>query len=258
MVSRSEPNSGNYQWNTMNFRDGAFELLKVFVKNHEGFIYGHDQSSYFTIDNAVNGTPYVKILNEEFTTGKTFNQDTLTLNLLIGDSKSVPLTVRLYYSTDGGQNFSQFDSYATTTDTVNRGRLIHLRPLANSVIAVIKAQVDDGKSTCSDQTNPFNKLITSVAAGTRGELPGRFTLEQNYPNPFNPTTNIRYGLPHNATVSLRVFNTLGQQVAELVNGDPEAGYHDVRFDGTRLASGMYFYRIQAGTYMDTKKLLLLR
>ena len=63
LVSRSEPNNGSYQWDTRNFKDGAFELLKVFVKNHEGFIYGHDQSSYFTIDNAVNGTPFVKIIN---------------------------------------------------------------------------------------------------------------------------------------------------------------------------------------------------
>ena len=258
IVSRSAPNGGNYQWNTLNVKDGGFELLKVFVKNHEGFIYGQDQSSYFSIDNAINGTPFVKILNEEFTTDKIFNQDTLTLNLLVGDSKSVPLTVRLYYSTDGGQNFNQFDSYTTTTDTVSRARLIHLAALGNSVNAVIKAQVDDGKSTSSDQTFPFNELITSVANRTGGGLPGSFTLEQNYPNPFNPTTNIRYGLPHNSNVTLKVFNTLGQQVAVLVHGDQEAGYHEVRFDGSRLASGVYLYRIQAGTYVATKKILLLR
>jgi hypothetical protein len=59
-------------------------------------------------------------------------------------------------------------------------------------------------------------------------------------------------------VNLTVFNTLGQQVATLVNGEMEAGYHSVRFDGSKLASGVYFYRLQAGTYVETKKLLLLR
>jgi hypothetical protein len=92
---------------------------------------------------------------------------------------------------------------------------------------------------------------------SESELPGSFTPEQNYPNPFNPSANIHYGLPHNANVALKVFNTLGQQVAELVHSSQDAGYNDVRFDGSGQASGMYFYRIQAGTYVDTKKLLLL-
>lgn len=98
--------------------------------------------------------------------------------------------------------------------------------------------------------------ITSVAEEVR--VPEQFSLSQNYPNPFNPSTTIRYALPSRAYVRLTVFNTLGQHVATLVNENQEAGYHDVRFDGSGLASGVYFYRIQAGTYLDTKKLLLLR
>jgi hypothetical protein len=258
MVSRSEPNSGSYRWDTQNFKDGAFELLKVFVRNHEGFIFGHDQSSYFTIDNAINGTPFVKILNEEFTTGRIFDQDTLTLKLLVGDSKNVPLTVRFSYSSDGGQHFSQFDSYATITDTMSSARMIHL-PSGNSDVAVIKVEVDDGTSVSSDQTYPFIKqTATSVAERTAGKVPKYFALADNYPNPFNPSTTIRYDLPHKSAVQLKVFNTLGQQVAVLQNGDQEAGYHEVRFDGSKLSSGVYFYRIQAGSFVETKKLLLTR
>ena len=89
-------------------------------------------------------------------------------------------------------------------------------------------------------------------------LPERFVLEQNYPNPFNPTTNIQYALPHTSHVTLTVFNTLGQQVATLVNGDIDAGYHDVTFNAAGLASGVYFYRLQAGSYVETKKLVLVR
>ena len=83
-------------------------------------------------------------------------------------------------------------------------------------------------------------------------------LEQNYPNPFNPSTTIRYGLPQRSQVTLTVYNTLGQHVSTLDKADQEAGYHEVRFDGTGLASGVYYYRIQAGPLIETRKLLILR
>jgi hypothetical protein len=85
-----------------------------------------------------------------------------------------------------------------------------------------------------------------------------FQLAQNYPNPFNPSTTIRYALPQRSHVTLTVFNTLGQQVATLVNETQGAGYHDVRFDGSGLASGVYFYRLSAGPYVAAKELLLLK
>jgi photosystem II stability/assembly factor-like uncharacterized protein len=85
-----------------------------------------------------------------------------------------------------------------------------------------------------------------------------FELLQNYPNPFNPSTTIRYGLPSRSQILLTVYNALGQQVAILQDGEQDAGYHEVRFDASRLASGVYFYRIQAGDFSQTKRLLLLR
>lgn len=85
-----------------------------------------------------------------------------------------------------------------------------------------------------------------------------FALEQNYPNPFNPSTTIRYGLRNRTHVLLSIFNTLGQQVAILQNGEQDTGYHEVKFDAQNLPSGVYFYRIQAGNYTETKRLLLLR
>jgi hypothetical protein len=92
----------------------------------------------------------------------------------------------------------------------------------------------------------------------RDEVPTAYGLAQNYPNPFNPSTTIRYGLPARSQVTLTIFNTLGQSVSTLMNGEQEAVYHDVKFNATNLSSGVYFYRLQAGTFVETKRLLLLR
>jgi hypothetical protein len=96
-----------------------------------------------------------------------------------------------------------------------------------------------------------------VGTGVPG-IPESYALEQNFPNPFNPSTTIRYGLPNRSHVTLLVFNTLGQQVVQLTNGDMDAGYHEVRFDGSSLSSGVYFYIIQTGGFVETKRLMLLR
>jgi hypothetical protein len=88
--------------------------------------------------------------------------------------------------------------------------------------------------------------------------PVHVELLQNYPNPFNPSTMIRYSLPNRSQVTLTVFNTLGQQITILQNGEQEAGYHEVQFDGAGLSSGVYFYRMQVGEFVETKRLLLLR
>jgi hypothetical protein len=100
------------------------------------------------------------------------------------------------------------------------------------------------------------RTLTSVTA--HEGVPKEFMLEQNFPNPFNPSTTIQYALPARSHVNLTVFNTLGQEISVLRNGEQEAGYHDVKFDGTNLPSGVYFYRMQADNYMETRKLLLLR
>ena len=99
-------------------------------------------------------------------------------------------------------------------------------------------------------------IIMSVADDS--EIPQVYTLHQNYPNPFNPSTTIRYGLPSRSHVMLTVFNILGQQIATLVEGEREAGYHEVQFDASGLASGVYLYRLTAGTFVEARKFVLVR
>ena len=85
-----------------------------------------------------------------------------------------------------------------------------------------------------------------------------FNLFQNYPNPFNPTTKLNYQLPKNSSVSLKIFDLLGNEVAALVNDEQVAGNYQTTFDGSRLSSGVYFYKIRAGDFVQTKKMILLR
>ena len=98
-----------------------------------------------------------------------------------------------------------------------------------------------------------------ILAGVKEEeIPTVFSLSQNYPNPWNPSTTIRYGLPNNSPVELTLYNVLGQKVVQLVDQQQQRGYHEILLDGNGLASGTYFYRLQAGNFVQMKKLLLLR
>jgi hypothetical protein len=94
--------------------------------------------------------------------------------------------------------------------------------------------------------------------GPSNEIPARSRLFQNYPNPFNPLTVIRFALARTSAVKLAVFNLLGEQVAELVNQEMAAGVHSAVWDATGHSSGLYFYTLQSGGFIETRKLILLR
>ncbi len=103
--------------------------------------------------------------------------------------------------------------------------------------------------------------VPGIATGIKGNEAGKpvsFELSQNFPNPFNPTTTISYILPTATHVTLKIYNVLGQQVATLANGNKTPGRYSVTFDASRLASGVYFYRLTAGSYILVKKMVLIK
>ena len=104
----------------------------------------------------------------------------------------------------------------------------------------------------------FNNQSLVNVATTAPVVPARFDLEQNYPNPFNPETVISGQWTADSQVKLVVFDVLGRKVATLANGRYPAGRYSFTFDGTNLASGVYFYRLTAGTYSAVRKMLLVR
>jgi hypothetical protein len=107
-------------------------------------------------------------------------------------------------------------------------------------------------------------IITVVTTGTTGadhetsHLPQEFALEQNYPNPFNPVTTIEYALPRAQHVNLKLYDLQGREVAVLVNERKEAGFFSVHFDGSNLASSIYFYRIQTEDFSQVRKMILAK
>jgi hypothetical protein len=109
----------------------------------------------------------------------------------------------------------------------------------------------------------MNFLVNLEIGGELEGIPTEFALHQNYPNPFNPVTTLRYDLPENDLVNITVYDMLGRQVKTLINKTQDAGYRSIIWDATNdygkpVSAGIYLYQIQAGEYISTKKMVLLK
>jgi hypothetical protein len=102
----------------------------------------------------------------------------------------------------------------------------------------------------------FELVATDVEEETNTSY--SFRLDQNYPNPFNPTTAIQYSIPQRRSVTLKVYDILGNETATLVNEEKQKGVYTVEYDASRLPSGIYFYKLQAGSFLQTRKMMLLK
>ena len=148
-------------------------------------------------------------------------------------------------------------------------RIEHIATADGPVYVLLRSQdfeggANDGGTDRDPSRGEYNLSVTRlngtpiVVTGVEDETPLEFALNQNYPNPFNPATTITYTVPDAQKVTLAVYNLLGQRVALLVNQLQASGVHAVSFDASRFASGVYFYQLRAGDFVQTKKMLLIK
>ncbi len=122
-------------------------------------------------------------------------------------------------------------------------------PLSASTVSYRLKQIDiDGNYEYSDV----------VEVNVANQTPSKYELSQNYPNPFNPTTEINFSIPTNENVSIKVFNLLGEEVAQVINKELLAGSHKIQFDASKLSSGIYFYKMVSGKFVSVKKMILMK
>ena len=118
-------------------------------------------------------------------------------------------------------------------------------------------------SSIEDYGSKLGSLLAKLGSGNNAKsndnfIPVKYNLYQNYPNPFNPTTSIKFDIPKTSNITLKIYDILGREVATLVNEEKTAGSYTITFNASKLASGIYFYRLTAGSFNQTKKLVLLK
>ena len=108
------------------------------------------------------------------------------------------------------------------------------------------------------QQSMIQSITQPVGIHNQNTVADKYSLSQNYPNPFNPTTNINFSIPKDGNVSLKFYNSMGQEVATYVDGFLNAGTYNADFDGSNLSSGIYFYTLKTNDYTETKKMMLVK
>jgi hypothetical protein len=159
----------------------------------------------------------------------------------------------IFRSTDNGATWAAVNAGFPAIQTQLRGALTDMDVRS---LAVCGGTLFAGSYAGGVWQRPLSDMATSVEP-KGAESPVQCRLEQNYPNPFNPSTNIQFSIVHRQLTIVKVYDVLGRVVATLVNEVKEPGSYTVQFDASSLASGVYFYRLQAGNFVQTKKLLLL-
>lgn len=243
------------------YTEGQGKANRIFEKNGNVYVTGYSMVAfnfdYTTIKYNSTGRVWASKYNG-------FGGADIAYNLFVDDAENVFITggspgqtsphedlVTVKYDSSGvQQGIARYNGPGNNIDLAND---IELDKQGNIYVA--------GRSW---DINNSDDYITIKYSGTTGveqneiSVPDNFVIYQNYPNPFNPTTLIRFQLPVSGNVTLKVYDVLGNQVATLVNEDKSVGTHEVEFDGSNLSSGIYFYQLQAGSFIETKKMILIK
>ncbi|HUI30560.1 MAG TPA: T9SS type A sorting domain-containing protein [Candidatus Acidoferrales bacterium] len=265
-----------YLWGIINGTLGIFRSdntgaswIRVNDDAHQfGYLY------YVTGDPRVYGRCYVSTGGRGILYGEPANSDTTDNPTTINFAPAPGDSLRHFYqnlSVSWSRSFDPLgkpvtyvmhffgpgvDTTFTTVDTTDTFSVGNIQPLSNYVLT--------GFATNGFDTTASANAIGFVTASSLTEvrqapgIPASFALYQNFPNPFNPTTIIRYQLPAASSVTLKLYDVLGREVETLVNGVNKPGKHEVKFDGTKFASGVYFCTLNTGSFIQSRKLVLLK
>jgi len=261
---------------------GNFDILSPMSDQNTGYrkipILGntnHDTS--WTVTNLAEGTYYwsVQAIDNSFA-GSNFAVEqnftivnaTLTVGYpnggevwFVGETEDILWTsqnvdsVRIELSTDGGT------SWTTIIDSIpssgNYSWIVTASDSSDECLIKISDIQINGIDDISDGYFSID-IITSLENLSSKTIPKDYTLNQNYPNPFNPSTTISFNLPSSGFTSLKIYNALGKEVAILLNKEVQTGNYEIEWNATGLPSGIYFYQLQAGDFIEMKKMILLR
>ena len=172
---------------------------------------------------------------------------------------------RVEVSSNNGATWQQAVSYTGTVSTIHQSQIDITKYANHSSNVKVRFRLTADASTIADGWYIDDIAITgytnsgqSLSDENENIAPNKFTIEQNYPNPFNPSTIIRYSLSENGFTSLKIFDIAGKEVATLLNENTVAGNYEITFDGSDLSSGVYFYRIQSGSFSAVRRMFLIK
>lgn len=202
--------------------------------------------------------------------GKSLDNLAPNLALMAEPDLSVPLGIKVDWEVDY-DDVETYEVYRSTSPGINPDLLTPIATVAGSVLEISDTDVEAGityyyvvvGTDKGGNKGISNEDAASVTGVGESLVPDKYSLSNNYPNPFNPSTTIKFGLPVDANVTMKVFDILGQEVTTLISSTMKAGYHTFNFDASKLMSGMYIYRINAegidgSNFMDVKKMLLVK
>ena len=237
----STPNDSSMIWNIPFNMSGSDYKIKISSVN-DGISDGSDSSfSIIACDITIispNG-------GEIWMQGSTENISWTSENVI---------SVKIELSINNGTSWSTITD--STASTGIYSWLVNASQTSNQALIRISDLTNENISDQSD-----NIFIIDIAPAVDEEfsgIPDSYKLLQNYPNPFNPSTTIYYGLPEESSVKITIYDVLGNKVMVYSEDKQEAGFHKIKFDATELPSGIYFYQLQAGDFVETKKMVLMK
>lgn len=248
--------NGGTNW-IMQARDTVYSSSIHFINSQTGFTSGGESPGPIIKTSA--GQVY-----------KTTNQGLTWNNVLKVDTVSL-FGVNFYGETDVGITFGNTNIKGNlylpyVYRTSNFGLTWTMQQISNSQDPILLNSFMLDKynyyiSTASFQTGAIFHTNNGGSVGVEenpGMIPDKFSLSQNYPNPFNPSTSIRYNIPNRSQIILKVYNSNGKEIAELVNEIKSPGSYEIKFNAANLSSGIYYYKLTAGDFSETKKMILIK